>query len=316
MAQQHIQRLLSGDRRTLSRLITRVERREPGVPELLQELQPYLGNAYCIGITGPPGAGKSTLVNGLASLARDQGMQIGILAVDPSSIYSGGAVLGDRIRMRRHVEDSGVFIRSMATHGAHGGLSSSLPLAISVLDAAGIDLVLVETAGAGQMDLDIATVADTSVVTLVPEAGDAIQTMKAGLTEIGDIFVVNKADRDGADSMVMALKAMLSLGKKTTSGWRIPVLSTEARKGKGITELYQAIRDHRNNLESTSTLETRRKERRRRVFLLLLEEALRERLSKMLEGEGTLVELSAAVERGQLDPLSAAQKALRNMTPV
>lgn len=316
MAQQHIQRLLSGDRRTISRLITRVERRDPDAPELLRALQPYLGRAYCIGVTGPPGAGKSTLVNGLASLARDKGMQVGILAVDPSSVYSGGAVLGDRIRMRHHVEDSGVFIRSMATHGAHGGLSSSLPLAISILDAAGIDLVIVETAGTGQMDLDITSVADTSIVTLVPEAGDAIQAMKAGLTEIGDIFVVNKADRDGASSMVVALKAMLSLGKNTASGWHIPVLSTEARKGNGIAELYQAISDHRNNLESTSTLETRRKERRRQVFLLLLEESLRERLNRMLQGQGTLVELSEAVERGELDPLSAVQKALENVTPV
>ena len=311
MAQERIRRLISGDRRTLSRLITLVEQRDPQVPEVLRQLHPHLRGAYCIGVTGPPGAGKSTLINGLASLIREEDKQVGILAVDPTSTFSGGAVLGDRIRMQRHTLDSGVYIRSMATQGAQGGLSSSVGQVVRLLDAAGMDMVLVESVGVGQTELDITTVADTTVVVLVPEAGDTVQTLKAGLSEIADIFVVNKADRDGAHTQVVALKSMVAMGKQDT-GWRVPVLGTQANQGKGITELYAAVQDHRRFLESSSALEVRRRERRRREFVLSIEEALSRRLADLLQEKGSLAELADAVERGEVDPATAAQDALKD----
>ena len=311
MAQERIRRLISGDRRTLSRLITLVERRGPQVPEILRQLHPHLRGAYCVGVTGPPGAGKSTLINGLASLIREEDQQVGILAVDPTSTFSGGAVLGDRIRMQRHTLDSGVYIRSMATQGAQGGLSSSVGQVVRLLDVAGMDTVLVESVGVGQTELDITTVADTTVVVLVPEAGDTVQTLKAGLSEIADIFVVNKADRDGAHAQVVALKSMVAMGKQDT-GWRVPVLGTQANQGKGIAELYAAVQDHRRFLESSSTLEARRRERRRREFVLSIEEGLRGRLADLLQEKGSLAELADAVERGEVDPATAAQDALKD----
>ena len=311
MAQEHIRRLISGDRRTLSRLITLVERRDPQVPEILRQLHPHLRGAYCVGVTGPPGAGKSTVMDSLASLIRGEDQQVGILAVDPTSTFSGGAILGDRIRMQRHALDPGVYIRSMATQGAQGGLSSSVGQAVRLLDAAGMDTVLVETVGVGQTELDITTVADTTVVVLVPEAGDTVQTLKAGLSEIADIFVVNKADREGAHAQVVALKSMVGMGKQDT-GWHVPVISTEANRGKGIGELYAAVQDHRRFLESSSALEARRRARRRREFLLSIEEGLRRRLADLLQAEGILADLAGAVERGELDPATAAQDALKD----
>ena len=311
MAQERIRRLISGDRRTLSRLITLIERRDPQVPEILRRLHPHLTGAYCVGVTGPPGAGKSTLINGLASLIREEDHHVGVLAVDPTSTFSGGAVLGDRIRMQRHALDPGVYIRSMATQGAQGGLSSSVGQVVRLLDAAGMDMVLVESVGVGQTEVDITTVADTTVVMLVPEAGDTVQTLKAGLSEIADIFAVNKADRDGAHAQVVALKSMVAMGKQDT-GWRVPVISTEASQGKGIAELYAAVQDHRRFLESSSTLDVRRRERRRREFVLSIEEGLRGRLADLLQEKGSLAELADAVERGEVDPATAAQDALKD----
>ena len=311
MAKDLVRRLVSGDRRTLSRLITLVERRDPQVPEILGQLHPHLKGTYCVGVTGPPGAGKSTLVDGLVSLIRKEEQQVGVLAVDPTSTLSGGAVLGDRIRMQRHALDPGVYIRSMATRGAHGGLSSSVGQVVRLLDAAGTDMVLVESVGVGQTELDITTVADTTVVVLVPEAGDTVQTLKAGLTEIADIFVVNKIDREGGHAQMVALRSMLTLGKRD-AGWRVPVLDTQANQGKGIAELYATVQDHQRFLESSSTLEARRRERRRRELLLSIEETLRGRLADLLQAEGGLAELADAVERGELDPAKAAQDALDN----
>ena len=311
MPQDRIRRLISGDRRALSRLITLVERRDPQVPEILRQVHPHLRGAYCIGVTGPPGAGKSTLINGLASLIRRKDQQVGILAVDPTSTFSGGAVLGDRIRMQRHALDPGVYIRSMATQGAQGGLSSSVGQVVRLLDAAGTDVVMVESVGVGQTELGITTVADTTVVVLVPAAGDTVQTLKAGLSEIADIFVVNKADREGAHAQVVALKSTVAMGKQDT-GWRVPVLSTQANQEKGISELYTAVQDHRRFLESSSALEVRRRERRRREFLLSIEEGLRRRLADLLQAEGTLGDLADAVERCKLDPATAAQDALKD----
>ncbi len=309
MAKDLARRLIAGDRRTLSRLITLVERRDPQVPDILRQVHSHLKGAYCVGVTGPPGAGTSTLINSLASLVRKENQQVGILAVDPTSTFSGGAVLGDRIRMQHHALDPGVYIRSMATQGAQGGLSSSVGQVVRLLDAAGTDMVLVETVGVGQTELDITTVADTVIVVLVPEAGDTVQTMKAGLTEIADIFVVNKIDREGGHAQMVALRSMLALGKRDT-GWRVPVLGTQANQGKGIGELYAAVQDHRRFLESSSTLEARRRERRRREFLLSIEETLHHRLADLLQAEGALADLAGAVEQGEVDPVTAAQDVL------
>lgn len=305
MVQDLLQRLLSGDRRALSRVITLAEQQDARVPELLQSLHHQTGRAYCIGITGPPGCGKSTLVDSLAMLVRREQRSVGILAVDPTSPYTGGAILGDRIRMQRHFLDRGVFIRSMASRGGRGGVAKALRWAVQVLDAAGKDVVLVETVGVGQADVDVTTVADTVVVVLVPEAGDAIQMMKAGLTEIADIFVVNKADREGAQGVVAALKAMLSMGKRE-AGWEVPVVTTQANAGEGVAELYAKIQAHRRFLESSSQLEVRRRRKRRQAFILSVEEALHARLTRLFQEDGKLAEMAQAVERGELDPLAAA----------
>ncbi|MFC1935593.1 methylmalonyl Co-A mutase-associated GTPase MeaB [Chloroflexota bacterium] len=306
MVQDLVQRILSGDRRALSRLITLVDEQDARLPDLLQALRPHTGGAYCIGVTGPPGSGKSTLVDSLAMLMRREERSVGILAVDPTSPYTGGALLGDRIRMQRHYLDTGVFIRSMATRGSRGGVATALRWAVQVLDAAGKEMVLVETIGVGQADVDVATVADTVVVVLVPEAGDAVQTMKAGLTEIADIFVVNKADREGAQRVVTALKASLSLGKQE-AGWQVPVVATQAYEGEGVAELYAEIQEHRKFLESSSRLEIRRRKRRRYAFLLAVEEALHARLTRLLYEHGALADVAQAVEQGELDPLIAAK---------
>lgn len=308
MLQELIQRLLAGDRHALSQLVSLVERQDVQVSALLQAIAPHTGRSYCVGVTGPPGSGKSTLVDALAHVIRQDGRSVGILAVDPTSPYTGGAVLGDRIRMQRHYLDQGVFIRSMASRGSRGGIAAALFGAVQLLDAAGKDMVLVETAGVGQGEIDVTTVADTVVVVLVPEAGDAIQTMKAGLMEAADIFVVNKADREGAAAMVNALKGMLSLGQRVP-GWTAPVVTTQAQTGDGVPELYDRIQQHRQFLVSSSQLEKRRRERRRLAFLSHMEEALHSRIEGLLQGEGELAELAQAVERGEVDPVSAAEKA-------
>src|SRR5499427_9905062 len=197
-----VDRMLAGDQRALAQLMSHVERHSAEVPEIMRRIAPSLGRGYCVGITGPPGAGKSTVTDALTAQARQQGQTVGIIAVDPSSPFSGGAILGDRIRMQRHYLDAGVFIRSMATRGSHGGLSQAAQGVRKLLEAFGKDLILIETVGVGQTELDIVEAANTTVVLLVPESGDAIQTMKAGILEIADLFVINKADRDGADRLV------------------------------------------------------------------------------------------------------------------
>ncbi|MEE8442223.1 MAG: methylmalonyl Co-A mutase-associated GTPase MeaB [Dehalococcoidia bacterium] len=311
MEQDLAQRLLSGDRRALSRLITLVERHDARVPELLQSLHHRTGRAYRIGVTGPPGSGKSTLVDSLVVNLRQQQRSVGILAVDPTSPYTGGAVLGDRIRMQRHYLDRDVFIRSMATRGSLGGVAKTLRWAAQVLDAAGKDVVLVETVGIGQADVDVTNVADTVVVVLVPESGDAIQVMKAGLMEIADIFVVNKADREGAQEVVAALKAMLSMGEQVTD-WMVPVIATQANAGIGVADLHASIQGHREFLESSSQLEVRRRRQRRQAFLQSVEDALHARLSRLLQETGKLAEVAQAVERGEEDPLAAAHHLLNS----
>src|SRR6266705_2336865 len=242
--------MLAGDRLALARLITRVENRLPDVAEIMRAVQPRLGRAHVLGVTGPPGAGKSTLVDRLTARLRAEGEGVGIVAVDPSSPFTGGAVLGDRIRMQAHTLDPGVFIRSMATRGSLGGLARATGDAIKLLAAAGYAWILVETVGVGQTELDIMKLADTTVVVLVPESGDAIQTMKAGLMEAADIFLVNKADRSGAPALMAEPKfaahlSLTSAASPKNIEWEIPVLSAEAQSGVGIAELLADVRRHR-----------------------------------------------------------------------
>jgi LAO/AO transport system kinase len=253
----------AGDRLALARVISLVENRTEGFEQILHNIFPATGQAHRIGITGPPGAGKSTLTSFLAKLFLKAKNKIGIIAVDPTSPFSGGAILGDRVRMSDIGLDPDVFIRSMATRGSLGGLSTATNEVGDVLDAFGKNIVIMETVGVGQSELDIVSAADTTVVVLVPESGDGIQTMKAGLMEIADIFVINKADREGADGLAREIEAMLSM-RHSDDGWDIPVLLTTAVRGEGIEELAEAINRHKEFLASSNLLEAKRNERIRK----------------------------------------------------
>lgn len=234
--------MLAGEENSLARLISLAENDSPYLPEIMEMLRPRLGKAYCVGVTGAPGVGKSTLVDRLTAVIRLKGLRVGIIAVDPSSPISGGAVLGDRIRMARHYLDEGVFIRSMATRGSHGALSKAVAPAVSLLDAFGKDIVVVETAGTGQTELGITEIADTLVLVLTPGYGDAIQVLKAGLIEVADIIVVNKADQEGAERLISELEATLLPNRR---GFEQSIIATDAVSGKGVEELYQAIEKRR-----------------------------------------------------------------------
>src|SRR5262245_3151952 len=257
-----VERMLAGDQRALAQLMSHVERHSAEVPEIMRRLGPALGRGYCVGITGPPGAGKSTITDKLTAYARQQGQTVGIIEVDPTSPFSGGAILGDRIRMQQHYLDAGVFIRSMATRGSHGGLPQAAQGVRKLLDAFGKDVIFIETVGVGQTELDIVEAADTTVVILVPESGDTIQTMKAGIMEIADLFVINKADRDGADRMLRELRMLVHMHPRH-DWWDIPVLATQAHKNIGIVELYDTIAQHRQTVDETGLLLLPRRQHRR-----------------------------------------------------
>jgi LAO/AO transport system kinase len=304
-----VKEMLAGDVLSLARLITKVERDGADVPRIMKQVYPHLGEAYCIGITGPPGAGKSTVVDRLTAVMRQRGFTVGIIAADPTSPFTGGAVLGDRIRMQQHYLDEGVFIRSMATRGSHGGLPRATGGVIKLMSAFGKDFILVESVGVGQTELDIMQNADTVVVVLVPDSGDAIQTMKAGLFEIADIFALNKADRPGADKLVAELGAMVHL-RSEESWWQVPVLATEAINDVGIEELYGKIEEHRKTLEETGRLLQRRQEQRRRELLGIVEHRVSEELLKLVERDKELGRHMAMVEAGDVDPYSAADEIL------
>ena len=255
--QELVRRIRAGELRALSRAISTVEDRTRESTELLKALFPYSGNAVLLGLTGSPGAGKSTLVDQVAREYRKQGKTIGIVAVDPTSPFSGGAILGDRIRMQSHYADAGIYIRSMATRGSLGGLASTTADVATVLDASGRDLVMIETVGVGQDEVDIVRLADVTIVVLVPGMGDDVQTIKAGIMEIADIFVINKADRDGAERVEREIRAMQSLAMRNDN-WTPPIVKTVASEGTGITELLAAIEKYREYLQQSDRAQARR----------------------------------------------------------
>ena len=304
-----VEKMLTGNQRALARLVSAVEGQGDDVPEIMQAITPKLGRAYCIGITGPPGAGKSTLTDRLTAHAREQGQTVGIIAVDPTSPFSGGAILGDRIRMQQHYLDAGVYIRSMATRGHQGGLARAARGVVKVLDAFGKDLIIVETVGVGQSELDIAAAADTTILALVPESGDAIQTIKAGIMEIADLFVINKADRDGAERLQRDLQMMLHV-RHSSDGWCPPVIATQAHRNIGTAELYDAVAAHRRELSESGKLVARRRQNRRQELVDLLHQQLMTTLTARFDdGEG-YSELLEQVEVGALDPYTAARRML------
>ncbi|MET9647224.1 methylmalonyl Co-A mutase-associated GTPase MeaB [Streptomyces syringium] len=309
-----VEQAREGRPRAVARLISLVEGASPQLREVMAALAPLTGGAYVVGLTGSPGVGKSTSTSGLVSAYRRAGKRVGVLAVDPSSPFSGGALLGDRVRMSDHASDPGVYIRSMATRGHLGGLAWAAPQAIRVLDAAGCDVILVETVGVGQSEVEIASQADTSVVLLAPGMGDGIQAAKAGILEIGDVYVVNKADRDGADATARELNHMLGLGESRGPGdWRPPIVKTVAARGEGLDEVVEALEKHRAWMEERGVLAERRVARAAREVETIAVTALRERIGD-LHGDRRLDALAERIVAGDLDPYAAADELVAGIT--
>jgi LAO/AO transport system kinase len=303
-----------GKPRAVARLISLVEGASADLREVMATLAPLTGGAYVVGLTGSPGVGKSTATSALVAAYRKLGKRVGVLAVDPSSPFSGGALLGDRIRMSEHASDPGVYIRSMATRGHLGGLAWSAPQAIRVLDAAGCDVILVETVGVGQSEVEIAAKADTSVVLLAPGMGDGIQAAKAGILEIGDVYVVNKADRDGADATARELNHMLGLGEARAPGdWRPPIVKTVAARGEGIDEVVEALEKHRAWMDEHGALSERRRTRAAGEVEAIAVTTLRERIAD-LHGDKRLSALAERIVAGELDPYAAADELIKGLT--
>ena len=303
-----IERALEGERRAIARLISLVEDGGPELGEVMRSLYPHTGNSYSIGITGAPGAGKSTLTERVVARARDDGHTVGVLAIDPSSPFSGGALLGDRVRMQSHANDEGVFIRSMATRGHLGGISLATPEAVRVLEAAGKDIVVIETVGVGQAEVEITDACDTTLVVVNPGWGDAVQTAKAGLMEIADVFVVNKADRAGTKDAVRELKQMLEM---SDAAWKPEVVETIATKGEGIDELWTAIEKHRAWQEEKGLLEARRRRRAEREIREIVAERFRDRVDT--DAAKRLQTLTDRVVAREIDPYAAADELIASL---
>jgi len=308
-----INRLSIGSVTALARLITMVENEEPGALEALQRLYPKTGNAYIIGITGPPGSGKSTLTDKITLELRHRGYTVGIIAADPSSPFTGGALLGDRVRMQESLNDEGVFFRSMATRGTMGGLSKATAGVIELLDAFGKDYILLETVGVGQDELDIIKTADTTLLISVPGLGDDIQALKAGIMEIGDIHVVNKADRDGADQLMSDLRLMCDLSSGVSS-WKPPIVRTIAVENEGIAELTEKILAHRKFLETGKGLHQKRNERIRKEIAYLIKEEISRSIYKMLEDNMVFDDAVERIARREKDPYSFVREVAENLT--
>ena len=308
-----VDRARQGEPRAVARLISLVEDASPLLREVMARLAPHAGRAQVIGVTGAPGVGKSTSSNALVGSLRKRDKRVGVLAVDPSSPFSGGALLGDRIRMQDHALDRDVYIRSMASRGHLGGLAWSTPQAVRVLDAAGCDVVLVETVGVGQSEVEIAGLADTTLVLLAPGMGDGVQAAKAGILEIGDVYVVNKADRDGADQVRRDLRSMLALGDRPEGAWRPPIVKTVASTGEGVDDLAEAVDRHRAWLESSGELRRRRVHRAREEVEAIAVTELRQRWEG-IHGRAELDGLAEAVVAGRLDPYAAADELLAAVT--
>ncbi len=303
MTDELAQRVLAGERRAVARAMTLVENETPSGRETLRSLYPHTGRAHTIGITGSGGAGKSTLTGALAKEYRRRGKTVGIVAVDPSSPFTRGAILGDRIRMQELTGDAGIFMRSMATRGSLGGLSATAADAVAVLDAAGTEVVRLETGGAGQDEVEVASAAQTTLVINTPGTGDDVQTLKAGIMEIADILVVNKADLPGADAVIAQLKALLSISEH--GDWLIPIVKVVASRGEGIGELADAIDRHRDYLESSGQLEKDRRERARHQLIVAAQAELWRRALRQA-GDGGLDDLVAGIAERRIDPHTAA----------
>jgi LAO/AO transport system kinase len=304
------ERLIAGDKRALARAITLIENDDPAGWELVREVFPRTGRARIIGLTGPPGVGKSTLIGALTAEMRKADRQVAVLSIDPSSPFTRGALLGDRIRLSDHFLDSGVFIRSMASRGALGGLSEATLQAALLMDASGKDDVFIETVGVGQAEIDIVDHGDTIVLVLMPGSGDSIQALKAGVMEIPDIIVVNKSDHPMTDTMIREIRGVLSLGPATS--WRVPIVKTEAAKGEGVAELAEKITEHRQHIEAEGTLEERRARNLRNEVLELAASRLRRRLEAAVADDSSVGELLDRVVRREIDPASAAKELLEH----
>jgi LAO/AO transport system kinase len=304
------ERIIEGDIRAASRLMRDIDDQIPSALDTLKELYPKTGKAYIIGITGPPGSGKSTIVDKMIDIFRKEGKTVGIIAVDPTSPFTGGAILGDRIRMQRHATDEGVFIRSLATRGCLGGLTRSTQDIINVMDAMGKDIILVETVGVGQDEVEIVNTAHTSIVIFVPGLGDDIQAIKAGIIEIGDLFVINKCDREGADKVERDLRMVLEMGRRREDNWEPLIFRTEAILGKGIFELVYGIYRHKQALEQTNVFEKKLRERTKTTFLEILESEVMAHFIEKMEKEGQWDKIIDDLMNRRMDPYSVAERVM------
>jgi LAO/AO transport system kinase len=310
-----VDKLFQGDRLALARLLTILENDSPQAPQVMRRIQQKRDNGYCIGVTGSPGSGKSTLVDKLILQIRNKNLAVGVIAIDPTSPFSGGAILGDRIRMQNHALDPGVFIRSLATRGSLGGLSRAAKNSARILTASGKDYCIIETVGVGQVEIDIVDTADTTIVVLMPDTGDSIQAIKAGILEIADIIVVNKADMKGTDRLIADLKIMLNENQRHGC-WQVPVLATQASGNIGIKELFEKIEEHKQLLQETGALVARRQEQSVGEFMEIIEQTLLDVIKESRKEDSEFCDITKKVMDGVVVPYAGAMEVLGNKTLV